>query len=79
MAHSFGMTLASLETAQFDRSKVAMNAVTEVMPVGSFVRRATASERLFVIGYLTAIAVATIGWVSAFGWAAIRLASWVLA
>jgi hypothetical protein len=56
-----------------------MNAVTEVMPVGSFVRRAKASERLFVIGYLTAIAVATIGWVSAFGWAAVRLASWVLA
>jgi hypothetical protein len=56
-----------------------MNAVTEVMPVGSSVSGGTVSERLFVIGYLTAIAVATIGWVSAFGWAAIRLASWVLA
>jgi hypothetical protein len=55
-----------------------MNAVTEVMTAVS-VRRGTAAERLFVIGYLTAIAVATIGWVSAFGWAAVRLASWAMA
>jgi hypothetical protein len=56
-----------------------MNTVTEGMPVVSTVSRGTVSERLFVIGYLTAIAVATIGWVSAFGWAALRLTSWVLA
>jgi len=47
------------------------------MPAVS-VSRGTALERLFVIGYLTAIAVATIGWVSAFGWAAFRLASWLM-
>jgi hypothetical protein len=56
-----------------------VNAVTEVMPVVPAVSRGTASERFFVIGYLTAIAGATICWVSAFGWAAVRLASWVTA
>ena len=55
-----------------------MNTVSEIMPVVSTVSRGTVSERLFVIGYLTAIAVATLGWVSAFGWAAFKLASWVM-
>jgi hypothetical protein len=68
-----------LRFAQFDRRRVAMNTVTEGMPVVSTVSRGTVSERLFVIGYLTAIAAATVGWVSAFGWAALRLTSWVLA
>jgi hypothetical protein len=56
-----------------------MNSLTEVRHVGSAVSRGTILKRLFVIAYVTAVAVATIGWVSAFGWAALRLASWVLA
>jgi hypothetical protein len=56
-----------------------MNAVTEAMPVGSAVSRATSSQRFFEICYLTAITVATVGWVSAFGWAAVRVAKWLLA
>jgi hypothetical protein len=58
---------------------VAMNSLTEVRHVGSAVSRGTILKRLFVIAYVTAVAVATIGWVSAFGWATLRLASWVLA
>jgi len=56
-----------------------MNAVTEAMPVGSAISRGTSSQRFFQICYLSAITVATIGWVSAFGWAAVRLASWLMA
>jgi hypothetical protein len=52
-----------------------MNNLTQVMPVS----RGTVLKRLFVIGYLSAITVATIGWVSAFGWATVRIASWLLA
>jgi hypothetical protein len=52
---------------------------TEAIPVGSAISRGKSSERFFQICYLTAIAVSTIGWVSAFGWAAVRLASWLLA
>jgi hypothetical protein len=58
---------------------VAMNSLTEVIHVGSAVSRGTILKRLFVIGYLAASAVAMIGWVSAFSWAAVRLASWVMA
>ena len=56
-----------------------MNNVTELMRAGSAVSRGTILKRLFVIGYLTAIAVATIGWVSAFGWLTVRVAKWLLA
>jgi hypothetical protein len=56
-----------------------MNSVTEVEPVGSIVSRETISKRLFKICYLTAITASTIGWVSAFGWATVRLASWLMA
>ena len=56
-----------------------MNSLTEVMPVGTAVGRATSSQRFFQLCYLTAITVATVGWVSAFGWAAVRLASWLMA
>ena len=56
-----------------------MNSPTEVVPVDSAVSRGTSSQRFFQICYLSAITVATVGWVSAFGWAAVRLASWVLA
>jgi hypothetical protein len=56
-----------------------MNVITEAMPLGSATSRGKSSERFFQICYLSAITVSTIGWVSAFGWAAIRLASWVMA
>jgi ABC-type enterochelin transport system permease subunit len=56
-----------------------MNAVTQVMPVGSTVSRGTILKRLFVIGYLIAVAVAMIGWVSAFGWITVQVANWLLA
>jgi hypothetical protein len=56
-----------------------MNAVTEVIPVGSAISRDTFSERFFQFCYLSAITVATVGWISAFGWAAVRLANWLMA
>jgi hypothetical protein len=55
-----------------------MNSLTQLMPVSSMASRKTILKRLFVVGYLTAVAVAMIGWVSAFGWAAFKLASWVM-
>jgi hypothetical protein len=53
-----------------------MNA--EVMPTISAVSRPTPSQRFFEICYLTAISVATIGWVSAVGWVTVKLATWLL-
>jgi hypothetical protein len=56
-----------------------MNSLTHVMPVASTVSRGTILKRLFVIGYLTASAVAMVGWLSAFGWITIRVARWLFA
>jgi hypothetical protein len=56
-----------------------MNNVTEVMPLGSAVSRGKLLNQFFKIGFFTAITVATIGWVSAFGWIIFRVASWLLA
>jgi hypothetical protein len=56
-----------------------MNSLTRLMPVGSTVGRKTILKRVFVVGYLIAVAVATIGWVSAFGWLTVRVAKWLLA
>ena len=55
-----------------------MNSLTQLMPVGSTVSRRTILKRLFVIGYVTAIAVAMVGWISAFGWLTLRAATWLL-
>jgi hypothetical protein len=55
-----------------------MNNVTELMRAGSAVSRGTILKRLFVIGYVTAIAVAMVGWISAFGWLTLRAATWLL-
>jgi hypothetical protein len=55
-----------------------MNTVTEVIAVGSTISRGTSSERFFQVCYLSAITVATVGWVSAFGWGAVRFASWLM-
>jgi len=43
------------------------------------VARANMNRRLFDTCYLAAIAVAMVGWVSAFGWAAFRFVGWFLA
>jgi hypothetical protein len=56
-----------------------MNVIAEAVPLGSAISRGKSSERFFQICYLSAITVATVSWVSAFGWAAVRLASWLMA
>jgi hypothetical protein len=56
-----------------------MNNVTELVPTGSTASRGTILKRLFVVGYLTAISVAMIGWISAFGWITVRVAKWLIA
>jgi hypothetical protein len=56
-----------------------MNSVTQSMPTASTVSRGTILKRIFVIAYVTAVAVATIGWVSAFGWLTVQVAKWLLA
>jgi hypothetical protein len=56
-----------------------MNSATDAMPASSVVSRGAILNKLLVAGYLTAIAVATIGWVSAFGWITVRMVKWFLA
>ncbi|MGA2999702.1 hypothetical protein [Bradyrhizobium sp.] len=56
-----------------------MSTPMEVVPAESAVSRGKLLEQLFKIGFFTAITVVTIGWMSAFGWAIIRVASWLLA
>jgi hypothetical protein len=56
-----------------------MNSVTQSIPVASTVSRGAISKRLFVIAYVTAVAVAMFGWVSAFGWLTVQVAKWLLA
>jgi hypothetical protein len=57
-----------------------MNSLTENMPIeGTAITRATMKDQLFTACYLTATAVAMIGWLSAFGWATVAVAKWLLA
>jgi hypothetical protein len=70
--------LEALQHAWFDGSSVAMDSLREILPAESAVR-GSLFEQLFKIGFFTTITVATIGWVSAFGWIIIRVASWLLA
>ncbi len=58
-----------------------MNNRAEIMPKAEAapVTKATLKQRLFTIGFFTAVAVATIGWVSALGWVAVAVANWLLA
>ena len=55
-----------------------MKSLMEVHPTNSATGRGTRLTRLFSIGYLAAIAVATIGWISAFGWATVQLVKWLI-
>jgi len=43
------------------------------------IRRSTTKERLFTVCYLTATAVAMLGWLSAFAWVTVAAAKWLLA
>jgi hypothetical protein len=57
-----------------------MNSLTEIMPMETAaVTKATLKQRLFTTCYLAVIAVAMVGWLSAFGWAAVAVANWLLA
>ncbi len=57
-----------------------MNDLKEIMHMETaIVSRATSEQRLFKICYLTGIAVAMVGWLSAFGWVTVAVAKWLLA
>lgn len=56
-----------------------MNSVIDVMPMNSTVSRGAILNKLFLMGYLTAIIGATVGWVSAFGWITVTIAKWLMA
>jgi hypothetical protein len=56
-----------------------MNSLAEVMPIRPAISRGTILKRVFVVGYLTAVAVAMFGWLSAFGWLTVKVAQWLLA
>ena len=56
-----------------------MNNVTKVMPAESAISKGALLQQLFKIGFLAAVTVATIGWVSAFGWVIVRIVSGLLA
>jgi hypothetical protein len=72
-------SLAHTQTVYFDRRRVAMDILAEVVPSESAVSRGKSFDQLLKIGFFTTISVATIGWVSAFGWVIVRVASWLLA
>jgi hypothetical protein len=73
------MTAANVRVAESGRRRVAMNAVSEVMPASSPVSRTPLSQRFFAVCYFTVITVATVGWVSAFGWVAVKVVEWLIA
>jgi hypothetical protein len=51
---------------------------TELMPNNAaVVSTATFKQRLSSICFLTAITVAMVGWLSAFGWVAVAVAKWL--
>jgi hypothetical protein len=56
-----------------------MNNVTEVMPAESAVSKGALLQQVFKIGFLAAVTVAMIGWVSAIGWVIVGIVSWLLA
>jgi hypothetical protein len=55
-----------------------MNSHSEIMPItgAAAINSATLKNRLFTLCYLTAVAVATLGWLAALGWTAFALAQW---
>ncbi len=56
-----------------------MNSISEVLPVRRPAAKLAISPRIFSLCYLAAITLATIGWLSAFGWITFSIARWLLA
>ena len=57
-----------------------MNSLTENMPMeATAIAKVTVKERLVTACYLTATAVAMVGWLCAFGWVTVAVAKWLLA
>jgi hypothetical protein len=56
-----------------------MNNLSEVMPAQPAFSKGALLQRLFKICYLTAIIISMTGWVSAFGWLAVKVVQWILA
>jgi hypothetical protein len=56
-----------------------MNNLMEVMLARSSVSKGKLLEQFFKIGFLTAIAVAMVGWISTIGWLTVELAMWLMA
>ena len=56
-----------------------MSSVATVASEGSTVGRGAIWKRLFVIAYMTAVAFAMFGWVSAFWWIIVRVGRWLIA
>ena len=56
-----------------------MNSRTDVMSMEVAAVTSTFKQRLFTICYLAAIAIATVGWLSALGWAAVEAGKWLFA
>ena len=57
-----------------------MKSLPKIMPIEADVgRKAALKDRLITIGYLTMIAVAMLGWLSAFGWVTVAVAKWLVA
>jgi hypothetical protein len=57
-----------------------MHSHTEIMPIeAAAVSTTTLKQRLSTICFLTAIAFAMLGWVTALGWTAVAVANWLFA
>lgn len=57
-----------------------MNSLTEAIPMKvTTIRKSSLKDRLFTACYLTATAVAMVGWLSGFGYAAVAAAKWLFA
>ena len=56
-----------------------MNSRTDVMSIEEAAVTSTLRQRLLKIGYLVAITIATVGWLSALGWAAVEAGKWLFA
>jgi hypothetical protein len=57
-----------------------MNSHVDVGPVeAAALGKAPLKQRLSMVCYLMAIAVAMLGWLTAFGWAAVEVVKWLTA
>jgi len=56
-----------------------MSSQVEIIPIETAaVRKTTLKQRLSIICYLSAVAVAMIGWLTAIGWAVVSVANWLI-